>query len=107
MIEKIRIFVSQFITSALVVFLATRTALKIIENTGLKSRLGNIGFNYESFESVATGLLLACLSALSMMFAIWLIKRPKTNYAKKKKKRKTARVKKIDMGTVKNIPTDR
>jgi len=106
MIEKIRIFVSQLVTSALVVFLAVRVGLNIINNTGLKIRLSNIGFDhiYESFESIAVGLLLSYLAVMCMIFVIGLMRWPKTNYAKKKKKRKTAR--QIDMGKVKPFPKD-
>jgi len=100
MLEKIRILISQLIASALVVFLAVRMGINIINNTGLKYRLGNLGFNYESIESVALGLALAYFSVLMMILVVWLIRWPKTNYTKKR--RKTA--KKIDMGKVKNIP---
>jgi len=104
MIEKARVFLSQLVASSLFVFLAVRMGINIINNTGLKSRLSNIGFNYKSFESVAVGLLLSFLAAICIMFVIWLIRWPKTNYMKKKKKKKRETAREIDMGTIKNIP---
>lgn len=103
MVEKVRIFMCQLVTSALFIIFAVWVAFNIIVNTDLNNRLSSIGLNYESFESVAVGLLLAYLSVLSMMFVTSLMRRPKINYAKKKKK-KTAKVKKIDMGTLEKIP---
>ena len=100
MIEKIRILMCQLVTMTLFVILTVWAAFNIIVNIDLNNRLSNIGLNYESLESVAVGLLLAYLSLLSMVFVLWLMKRPSTNYAKKKKKRKVA--KEIDMGGIKD-----
>ena len=46
------------------------------------------------------GLLLVHLAALTMILVVWLMRWPKTNYTKKKKKR----AKQIPMGTVSKIP---
>ena len=100
MLEKIRILVSQLVTMALVIFSAIRIGINIIDNTGVKGRLANIEFSYEFLESVAMGLLLVHLAALTMILVVWLMRWPKTNYTKKKKKR----AKQIPMGTVSKIP---
>ena len=100
MLEKIRIFISQFVTGILIAFLAIQIGRNIMDNTGFKNRLGNLDFNYESLESIAVALLLVHLAVFAMVLILWLIRWPKTNYTKKR--RKTAR--KIDMGKVKNIP---
>jgi len=100
MIEKMRIFICQLATSVFFIILTVWTVSNVMFGTNLNNRLSIIGFNYKSFESVAVGLLLAYLCALSMMFVISLMRRPKTNYAKKKKKRKVA--KEIDMGGIKD-----
>jgi len=101
MIEKARVFFSQLVTTVIFIYLMIRMGLNIMDNTNIVNRLDNIGFNFDSFEAVAVGLLLAYLAILSMIFVVWLMRWPKTNYAKKKKK-KTAKVKKIDMGIVKD-----
>jgi len=101
MIEKMRILFSQLVTSLIITYIMVKVGFKIADNTNVINRLYNIKLNFDSFEAIVIGLLLAYITMMLIMSVVWLMRWPKTNYAKKKKQ-KTAKVKKINMGVVKN-----
>jgi len=96
--ERFRIFISQFVTIIVVVRLAIRFFRDVLINTNLINK-----FYYHEIDKVVIVLSIGTIvTAISVLkFVIWLMRKPKIDYKEEETE------KKIDMGVIKNIPTDR
>ena len=90
--EKIRLFISQFIASIVVAVLAILFCRHIMICTGLTSRILNLQIHNPVSITLLIGLL--AVGILAMKIILWLMRRPMLE-------------EKIDMGIVENIPTDK
>jgi hypothetical protein len=99
--ERFRIFISQFVTIIVIAKLAIRFLLDVIISTNL---IAKFCYHVDKVSIVVLiGLIVIAISVLKFM--IWLIKKPKIDH--KEERKKVAKEKQIDMGVIKNIPTDR
>ena len=90
--ERLRLLISQIVTSIVVAVLAIWFCRGVVINTGLINRF----YSYQ-VNSVSITLLIGLLviAMLAMKLILWLIREPMLAQEE------------IDMGTIENIPTEK
>ena len=92
MLERIRLFISQIVTSIIVAVSAIWFCRHVMIRTGLSSRILNLQIHNPVSITLLVGLL--AIAMLAMKIILWLIREPMLEQE-------------VDLGTIENIPESR